>query len=78
MLTLILICVQYVQNAVFSFEKGSNGQKQSLWNLHHPIIPPPPANFPIAPTGKMPLHQMSFQYTELPICTKRGFLVKTD
>ena len=46
MLTLILICVQYVQNAVFSFEKGSNGQKQSLWNLHHPIIPPPLQIFP--------------------------------
>ena len=46
MLTLILICAQYVQNAVFSFEKGSNGQKQSLWNLHHPITPLPLQIFP--------------------------------
>ena len=52
MLTMILICVQYVQNAVFSFEKGSNGQKQSLWNLHHPIIPPPPCKFSHSPNWK--------------------------
>ena len=29
MLIFILIDVQYLQNVVFSFEKGSNGQNQS-------------------------------------------------
>ena len=37
MLILILIDVQYSQDAVFSFEKGLNGQKY------------PPAKFPIYP-----------------------------
>ena len=35
-LTLILINVQYLQNAVFSFEKDSNGQNHSSSNAHHP------------------------------------------
>ena len=35
MLILILIYVQYSQIAMFSFEKGSNGQIKSL-NFHRP------------------------------------------
>ena len=31
---LILIDVQYLQNVVFSFEMGSNGQNQSLSDSH--------------------------------------------
>ena len=37
MLTLILIDVQYSQNAVFSFEKGSNRQIHSSSGSHHPV-----------------------------------------
>ena len=35
MLILILIDVQYLQNLVFSFEKGSNVQNHSLSDSHH-------------------------------------------
>ena len=37
MLILILIHVQYSQNAVFSFEKGSNRQNYSFSSSHHPV-----------------------------------------
>ena len=37
MLILILIDVQYSQKAVFSFEKGSNGQNHSSSSSHHPV-----------------------------------------
>ena len=36
MLILILIDVQYLQNVVFSFEKGLNVQNHSLSDSHHP------------------------------------------
>ena len=37
MLILILINVQCLANVVFSFEKGSNSQKQSSSDFHNPI-----------------------------------------
>ena len=37
MLILILIDVQYLQNIVFSFEKGSNSQNYSSSGSHQPI-----------------------------------------
>ena len=37
MLILILIDVQYLQNAVFGFEKGSNGQNYSSSGPQHHI-----------------------------------------
>ena len=42
MLILILIAVQYSQKAVFSFEKGLNGQNFSSSGSRHPVkrIPP--------------------------------------
>ena len=36
-LILILISVQYLQNVVFGFEKGSIGQNSSSSDSHHPI-----------------------------------------
>ena len=36
-LILILIDVQYLQNAVFSFKKCWNGQIHSSWDSYHPI-----------------------------------------
>ena len=45
MLILILIDVQYLQNLVFSFEKGSNVQKHSLSDSHPSIIKFPQQNF---------------------------------
>ena len=45
MLKLILIDVQYLQKAVFSFEKGSNHQNHSSSGSNHPVKdprPPPP------------------------------------
>ena len=47
MLILILIDVQYLPKVVFNFEKGSNGQKHSSSDSHHPIRKFPPAKFPI-------------------------------
>ena len=46
MLILILIDVQYLQNLVFSFEKGSNVQNHSLSDSHH-SKKNLPAKFPI-------------------------------
>ena len=37
MLILILINVQYLQDVVFDFEKGLNGQNHSWPDSHHPI-----------------------------------------
>ena len=37
MLILILVVVQSLQNVVFSFEKGLNGQNHSSSGFHHPI-----------------------------------------
>ena len=36
MLIVILVDVQYLQNGVFSFEKGWNGQNHSLSDSHNP------------------------------------------
>ena len=47
MLILISVDVQCLQNVVFSFEKGSNGQNHLPSGSDHPIkIPPPPEKFP--------------------------------
>ena len=53
--TFILIYVQYVENVVYSFEKGSVGQKHFKSDSHYPTKNPP-TKFPIAPTGEMPLY----------------------
>ena len=45
-LLFILINVQYLQNVVFSFEKGLSGQNHSLSDSHHLIEKSPLANFP--------------------------------
>ena len=37
MLILILIDVQYLQNIVFSFDKGLNGRNHSSWDSDHQI-----------------------------------------
>ena len=47
MLIVISINVQYLQNVVFSFEKGSSGQSHSLSGSHHPVEKSPPGKFPI-------------------------------
>ena len=42
MIILILIDVQYSQKAVFSFEKGSDGQNYtSFLGPNHPVMLPP-------------------------------------
>ena len=41
MLILVLIDIQYMQNVVFSFEKGSNGQNHSSSDSHHPTTHTP-------------------------------------
>ena len=46
MLILILIHVQYSQNAVFSFEKRLDHQNHPSSGSHHPVkLPPPQQNF---------------------------------
>ena len=51
MLILILIYVQYLQNVIFNFEKGSNGQMHSSSGSNHPIKKFPQQNFLFFPTG---------------------------
>ena len=51
MLILVLIDVQYSQKAVFSFEKGLNGQNHCS-GFHHPVKNHPQAKFPIPPQRK--------------------------
>ena len=54
MLIVILINVQYPQKAVFSFEKGSNGQNDSSSGSHHPVnLPPPSTTHPLITFGYM-------------------------
>ena len=55
MLILILIDVQYSQEAVFSFEKGFNGQSHSSSGSHHPVKNSTPVKFPMPPLGGIPL-----------------------
>ena len=45
MLILISINVQYLQNIVFSFEKGPNGQNQYSSDSHNHLKKIPPDNF---------------------------------
>ena len=51
MLILILIYVQYLQNVIFNFEKGSNGQMHSSSDSNHSIKKLPQQNFLFFPTG---------------------------
>ena len=48
MLILILLDVQYLQNAVFSFEKGSNRQNHPSGS-HQLVKKSPPQNFRFPP-----------------------------
>ena len=50
MLILILIDVQYIQNNVFSFQKGLNGLNDSSLDSH-PVEKIPPAKF-FVPFGR--------------------------
>ena len=50
MLILILIDFHYLQNVVFSFVKGLNGQMHYSSDSNHPIKKTP-AKFPIPPLG---------------------------
>ena len=52
-LILILINVQYLQNVVFSFEKGLNVQMHSSSYSNHPIKNPP-RKFSISPEPVKP------------------------
>ena len=51
MLILISIDVQYLQNAVFSFDEGSNGQNHSSLSSRQLVEKFPPAKLPIPHTG---------------------------
>ena len=51
MLMLILIDVQYLQNVLFSFEKGSNGENHSLTDSYHPMKKSP-SRISHLPTGQ--------------------------
>ena len=46
MLILILTNGQFLQNVVFSFEKGSNGQNQPSSDSYQPIKKSPPSKAP--------------------------------
>ena len=49
MLILILIDIQYSQNAVFSFEKGLNRQNHSSSRFHQPVKKFLPSNISDSP-----------------------------
>ena len=49
MLIFILVDVQYSQNAVFTFEKGSNRQNHFSSSSHHLVKKFPPVKFSILP-----------------------------
>ena len=49
MLILILVNVQYLQNVVFSFEKGSSCQNHFVSDSHQPVEKFPLVNFPSPP-----------------------------
>ena len=52
---LILINVQYLQNVVFSFEKGLNGQNYSSSDFHH-LIKKSHTKISHSSTGKIPTY----------------------
>ena len=54
MLIFILIDVQYSQNAVFSFEKGSNHRNHSSSGSLYLVKKFPPVKFPIPPNPLSP------------------------
>ena len=58
MLLLILINVQYLQNVVFSFERGSYSQNHSLSNSHYFMKKFPKQNFPFPPLGGFPPYSL--------------------
>ena len=60
MLILILIDVQYLQNIVFSFEKGSNSQNHSSSDSHHLIKKSPQKNVTFSPTGENPPSHINY------------------
>ena len=68
MLLFILINVQYLQNVVFSFEKGLSGQNHSLSDSHHLIEKSPLANF----SSPSPLTLLGKPWTKDQVC--EGFL----
>ena len=61
MLILILIDVQYLQNAVFSFEKGSNHQNHSSSGSQHLV-----KKFPLQQNFGLPplIHPTPYHYLE--------------
>ena len=54
MLILILMNVKYLQNVVFRFEKGLNGQNHSSLGSQHQIEKSPQQNFPFPQWGDLP------------------------
>ena len=67
MLILILIAVQYSHKAVYSFEKGSNGQNHSSSGSHHPVKHPPPSKISDPPLNAI---WKTLLYYVLPKTTK--------
>ena len=68
MLTLVLIDLQYEQNVVFNFEKGSNDQNHSS-DFHNTAKNLAQQNFPLSRLEGFPTPKCYFKYPELPICT---------
>ena len=80
-LILILISVQYLQNVVFGFEKGSIGQNSSLSDSHHPIKKCPyskvshyPPTEGIPPQKKNYLENAVYSLCECKYCLKLTYL----
>ena len=55
-----LIHVQYLQNVVFSFEKGSNRQNYFSSDSYHQIKDSPPSKFPISPNPQLYLEPQRY------------------
>ena len=63
MLILILTDVQHSQEAIFSFEIGSNCQNHSSSGSFHPVTKIPPVKFPILPTPLVTIYLPPPLYT---------------
>ena len=65
MLIFILIDVQYSQKAIFSFEKGSNGQNHSTSGSHHSMKIFSQQSFWFPPPQPLPLFGKHYYRVEV-------------
>ena len=73
MLILILIGVQYLRKADFSFEKGLSRQNHSSWGSLHPVKKSLPVKFPVG-WGNLTPPPTPYRYLDNPAISDNGKL----